>query len=68
MQELEQVGAQADVIIIDEAHHFRNTGTRGEEGKNENRDIGVFMILPRKKICICSQQHRSTIAYSIFSI
>lgn len=32
-EELEQVAAQADVIIIDEAHHFRNTGTRGEEGK-----------------------------------
>ncbi|MDD9979336.1 MAG: helicase-related protein [Boseongicola sp.] len=32
-EELEQVSAQADVIIIDEAHHFRNTGTRGEEGK-----------------------------------
>lgn len=28
--ELEQVASQADVIIIDEAHHFRNTGLRGE--------------------------------------
>ena len=27
----ERVRAQADVIIIDEAHHFRNTGTRGDE-------------------------------------
>lgn len=32
-EELEQVKAQADVIITDEAHHFRNTGTRGEEGE-----------------------------------
>jgi superfamily II DNA or RNA helicase len=32
-EELEQVAAQADVIIIDEAHHFRNTGTKGEEGE-----------------------------------
>ena len=31
-EELEQVKAQADVIVIDEAHHFRNTGTRGVEG------------------------------------
>lgn len=32
-EELEQVQAQADIIIIDEAHHFRNTGIRGEEGE-----------------------------------
>lgn len=31
-EELEQVASQADVIIIDEAHHFRNTGIRGEGG------------------------------------
>jgi superfamily II DNA or RNA helicase len=29
-QELEQMRNQADVIIIDEAHHFRNTGIRAE--------------------------------------
>lgn len=28
-EELDQVAAEADVIIIDEAHHFRNTGTKG---------------------------------------
>ena len=32
-EELEQVAAQADVIIVDEAHHFRNTGTKGGEGE-----------------------------------
>ncbi|MER9209172.1 helicase-related protein [Mesorhizobium sp. M0771] len=32
-EELEQVAAQADVIIVDEAHHFRNTGTRGGDGE-----------------------------------
>lgn len=32
-EELEQVAAQADVVIVDEAHHFRNTGTRGEDGE-----------------------------------
>ncbi|MEW6238074.1 MAG: helicase-related protein [Candidatus Omnitrophota bacterium] len=34
--ELEQMKEQADVVIIDEAHHFRNTGIRGEE-ENERR-------------------------------
>lgn len=32
-EELEQVAAQADVLVIDEAHHFRNTGIRGDEGE-----------------------------------
>jgi hypothetical protein len=30
--ELDQIAKQADVVIVDEAHHFRNTGTRGEAG------------------------------------
>jgi len=29
--QLDQVRRQADVILIDEAHHFRNTGTKGDE-------------------------------------
>lgn len=29
--QLKQICDQADVIVIDEAHHFRNTGLRGEE-------------------------------------
>ena len=29
-EELDRVAEEADVIIIDEAHHFRNTGTKGE--------------------------------------
>lgn len=32
-EELQQVMEQADIVIIDEAHHFRNTGTKGEDGK-----------------------------------
>ncbi|WP_179119714.1 helicase-related protein [Ensifer adhaerens] len=28
-EELDQIAKQADVIIVDEAHHFRNTGIRG---------------------------------------
>lgn len=30
-EELDRVGEEADVIIIDEAHHFRNTGTKGAD-------------------------------------
>ncbi len=32
-EQLEKVKQLADAVIIDEAHHFRNTGLRGEEGK-----------------------------------
>lgn len=32
-EELDRVAEEADVIIIDEAHHFRNTGTKGEDGE-----------------------------------
>lgn len=30
-RQIEQVKEQADVIVIDEAHHFRNTGTKGDD-------------------------------------
>lgn len=50
-EELEQVKAQADVIIIDEAHHFRNTGTRGEEGgKRKSRYWQLYDIAEGKEI------------------
>jgi superfamily II DNA/RNA helicase len=32
-EELDRVAEEADVIIIDEAHHFRNTGTKGVDGE-----------------------------------
>lgn len=35
--ELQAVREQADVVIIDEAHHFRNRGTKGEGGKRRSR-------------------------------
>lgn len=50
-EELEQVAAQADVIIIDEAHHFRNTGTRGEEdGKRRSRYWRLHDIAEGKQL------------------
>lgn len=49
--ELEQVKAQADVIIIDEAHHFRNTGTRGEEGdKRKSRYWHLYDLAEGKEL------------------
>ncbi len=33
-EELDRVAEEADVIIIDEAHHFRNTGTKGEDDES----------------------------------
>lgn len=50
-EELEQVKAQADVIIIDEAHHFRNTGTRGEDGaKRKSRYWQLYDLAEDKEI------------------
>ena len=34
---LQKIRDQADVVIIDEAHHFRNTGTRGTGKKARSR-------------------------------
>lgn len=50
-EELDQVAAEADVIIIDEAHHFRNTGTKGEEGEDrQSRYWKLFDIAARKQV------------------
>ena len=49
--ELAQVAAQADVIIVDEAHHFRNTGTRGDgdDGKR-SRYWRLYDIAENKQL------------------
>src|SRR5690606_2337051 len=50
-EELEQVAEEADVIIVDEAHHFRNTGTRGEdEGERQSRYWKLFDIVAGKQL------------------
>ena len=36
-ERLEKIRSQADVVIIDEAHHFRNTGTKGTGKKDRSR-------------------------------
>ncbi len=49
--ELTQVKEQAEVIIIDEAHHFRNTGIRGEEGEErKSRYWEMFDICEGKQV------------------
>ena len=49
--QLEQMQAQADVVIIDEAHHFRNTGIRGEEGEERrSRYWEMFDICAGKQM------------------
>jgi len=47
---LNKVKEMADAIIIDEAHHFRNTGLRGEEGEIVSRYWKLFDIVEGKKL------------------
>ena len=50
-EELEQVRAQADIVIIDEAHHFRNTGTKGEnDSERRSRYWRLYDILEGKQV------------------
>lgn len=49
--ELDQIASQADVVIIDEAHHFRNTGIRGDESDTrKSRYWRMYDIAQGKKI------------------
>ena len=50
-EDLESVRQRAHVIIIDEAHHFRNTGTRGENpDEPESRYWKLFQIAEGKTL------------------
>ena len=50
-EELDQVARQADIVIIDEAHHFRNTGTKGDEGEGrKSRYWRLYDIVDKKKL------------------
>ena len=50
--DLQSVRERADVIIIDEAHHFRNTGVRGGEGPEERKSHywRMFDLTQGKKV------------------
>lgn len=45
---LTRIKEMADVIVIDEAHHFRNTGVRGEEGERQSRYWQLYDIAEGK--------------------
>jgi hypothetical protein len=47
---LQQVKEKADAIIIDEAHHFRNPGTKGEGEKRPSRYWKMFDICEDKDV------------------
>jgi superfamily II DNA or RNA helicase len=50
-EDIESVRQRADVIIIDEAHHFRNTGTKGEsEDSPESRYWKMYQVAEGKKL------------------
>lgn len=49
-KELERVKEMADVIIIDEAHHFRNPGIKGEGRKRPSRYRQMFEMAEGKTL------------------
>ena len=49
-EKLNHVAERADVIVIDEAHHFRNPGLKGEEGDRKSRYRRLFDIAAGKKM------------------
>lgn len=49
--QLEQIREQADVIVIDEAHHFRNTGLKGEKDPSkQSRYWKMFDVCEGKQV------------------
>jgi len=48
--EWEEITKEADAIIIDEAHHFRNPGTIGTENKRESRYRTLARIAQGKQL------------------
>lgn len=49
-EDLESVRARADVIIVDEAHHFRNTGTKGDADDPQSRYWKLFQLAEGKTL------------------
>lgn len=48
--DLESVRLRADVILVDEAHHFRNTGTRGDTDSPESRYWKLYELAAGKAL------------------
>ncbi len=52
-QEIKQMREQADIVLVDEAHHFRNTGIQGKEGEDrQSRYWELFDICEGKQVCL----------------
>ncbi|MCB1633852.1 MAG: DEAD/DEAH box helicase family protein [Xanthomonadales bacterium] len=49
-EDIESVRERADVIIVDEAHHFRNTGTKGDEDGPQSRYWKFYEIAEGKTL------------------
>jgi superfamily II DNA or RNA helicase len=49
-EDLESVRARADVIIVDEAHHFRNTGIKGDTDDPQSRYWKLFQAAEGKTL------------------
>lgn len=50
-EELERVAQEADIVIIDEAHHFRNTGIRGlEDEERKSRYWRLYDLAEDKQM------------------
>ncbi|WP_442485606.1 helicase-related protein [Aeoliella sp. SH292] len=50
-EDLDSVRDRADVVLIDEAHHFRNTGTKGEDpNERKSRYWRLFDIIGDKTV------------------
>ncbi|KAA1258014.1 hypothetical protein LF1_05050 [Rubripirellula obstinata] len=52
-EDLTSVADRADVILIDEAHHFRNTGTKGDDPGQRRSRYGGCMTSSVTKPCSC---------------
>ena len=49
-EDLESVRARADVILVDEAHHFRNTGTKGNPDDPQSRYWKLYQLAEGKTL------------------
>lgn len=50
-RQIKQVRDEADIIIIDEAHHFRNTGTKGDNpGERKSRYWAMYDLCENKRV------------------
>ena len=49
-ERLDRIAERADIIMIDEAHHFRNPGVKGEEGARKTQYWRLFDIAQGKRM------------------